>query len=88
MGPELVSRINNLLGHVVVEAIEFRVDPAAVEQVRASSHPKRGLRDEARGPIPKELIAAAAEIADSDLRERFIRAAENCIARREARTSI
>jgi hypothetical protein len=85
MSAELVSRINRLLGREVVEAIEFRIDPAAVEQVRANSEPRQCPEDKPRGPIPDELISAASEIADQDLRERFIRAAENCIARREAR---
>ena len=86
MSAELISRINKLLGREVVEDIEFRIDPAAVEQVRANSQPQ-GPRDKTGGPIPEELIAAASEITDEDLRERFIRAAENCIARREARTN-
>ena len=85
MSAELVSRINRLLGREVVEIIEFRIDPAKVEQVRANMQPAQSPRDEAREPIPDELISAASEIADQDLRERFIRAAENCIARREAR---
>jgi predicted nucleic acid-binding Zn ribbon protein len=85
MSAELVSRINRLLGREVVEIIEFRIDPATVEQVRANMQPAQSPRDEAREPIPDELISAANEIADQDLRERFIRAAENCIARREAR---
>ena len=85
MSTELISRINNLLGREVVEDIEFRIDPVTVEQVRASSQPP--ARDRIPGPIPDELIAAASEIADQDLRERFIRAAENCIARREALTN-
>jgi len=37
-------------------------------------------------PLPTELMAAAAEIADEELRARFVRAAGNCIARREAQT--
>jgi hypothetical protein len=85
MSTELISRINKLLGREVVEEIEFRIDPATVEQVRANS--QLSPQEKPRGPIPEELIAAADEIADHDLRERFIRAAENCIARREARTS-
>ena len=84
MSGELISRINRLLGREIVANIEFRIDPATVERVRASSQAK-GLSERARGPIPDELITAASEIADQDLRDRFIRAAENCIARREAR---
>jgi len=84
MSAELVSRINKLLGREVVEDIEFRIDPATVEQVRRNSPPRQDPRDKVRGPIPDGLVSAASEIADEDLRERFIRAAENCIARREA----
>jgi hypothetical protein len=83
MSAELISRINRLLGREVVGEIEFRIDPARVERVRSQNPP--GPRNKVRGPVPAELISAASEIADQDLRERFIRAAENCIARREAR---
>lgn len=83
MSAELISRINKLLDRKVVETIEFRIDPAAVEKVRAEVQPRE--RQEAPEPAPEELISAAGEIADPDLRERFIRAAENCIARRESR---
>jgi hypothetical protein len=85
MSLELISRINKLLGREVVQDIEFRIDPATVEQVRSRNRP--GPRDKVTAPIPDELISAASEIADEDLRERFIRAAENCIARRDARTN-
>ena len=85
MSAELVSRINKLLGREVVEDIEFRIDPATIEQVRTDSQPRQDQGGEVHGPIPEELVSAASEIADEDLRERFIRAAENCIARREAR---
>jgi hypothetical protein len=86
MSAELIARINRLLGRDVVEVIEFRIDPVTVEQVRANSQPRDRSQDEPREPIPDELKSAAGEILDPDLRDRFIRAAENCIARREART--
>ncbi|MDX6304723.1 MAG: hypothetical protein QOI77_1692 [Blastocatellia bacterium] len=85
MRSELISRINRLLGREVVDDIEFRIDPATVEQVRSQNRPSP--RNKVSEPMPDELISAAGEIADQDLRERFIRAAENCIARREARVS-
>jgi hypothetical protein len=85
MRSELISRINRLLGREVVDDIEFRIDPATVEQVRSQNRPSP--RNKVSEPMPDELISAAGEIADQDLRERFIRAAENCIARREARLS-
>jgi hypothetical protein len=86
MSTELLSRINKLLGREVVETIEFRIDPATVEQVRANL-PGQERPREPLGPVPAELISAASEIADPDLRERFIRAAENCMARRDAQTN-
>ena len=86
MSAELVFRVNQLLGRNIVDFIEFRVDPATVNQTRASAlSPRQRPRSEPRQPIPTELISAAASITDRDLRHRFIRAAENCIARREAR---
>ncbi len=84
MADELIARINRLLGREVVETIEFRIDPVIVERVRADSQPRDRSQDEPRDPIPDELKSAAREIVDPDLRDRFIRAAENCIARREA----
>lgn len=85
MSAELIARINRLLGRDVVEVIEFRIDPVIVERIRANSQPSDRSQDEPREPIPDELKSAAGEILDPDLRDRFIRAAENCIARREAR---
>lgn len=84
MSAELISRINRLLDREVVDTIEFRIDPAAVEQVRSDLQPQKSARNEDPQPIPEELILAAAEIADEGLRERFVRAAGNCIARRES----
>jgi len=84
MSGELISRINRLLGQEVVEALEFRIDSAAVERVRNDLQPQRSAQKENLQPLPEELISAASEIADEELRERFIRAAGNCIARRES----
>jgi len=84
MSAELLSRINRLLGRDVVDFIEFRIDPATIDSARAvNSRAKDSSRAETR-PIPAELVSAASTIADNELRERFMRAAENCIARREA----
>ena len=84
MSPEFIFRINKLLGRNVVDDIEFRVDPAAVDWVRSCIPAPRQSRNERRAPIP-ELVSAAHSIADPELRDRFIRAAENCIERRESR---
>jgi len=84
MSPEFIYRINKLLGRCVVDDIEFRIDPAAVDWVRSRIPAPRQSRNERRAPIP-ELVSAAHSIADPELRDRFIRAAENCIERRESR---
>ncbi|HVS21228.1 MAG TPA: DUF721 domain-containing protein [Pyrinomonadaceae bacterium] len=84
MSAELLFRINRLLGREVVDFIEFRVDPATVDQTRAQtlSHEQRSPAERGQ-PIPAELISAAGSIADHDLRQHFLRAAENCITRRD-----
>jgi len=88
MGPELVSRINQLLGRGLVDFIEFRIDPATLSQTRGKALAGgKDARRHALQPIPAELVSAASSINDRDLRERFVRAAENCIARRESRSS-
>ena len=84
MSPEFIFRVNKLLGRSVVDDIEFRIDPAAVDWVRSCIPAPRQSRNERRAPIP-ELVSAAHSIADPELRDRFIRAAENCIERRESR---
>jgi hypothetical protein len=87
MSAEMVFRVNQLLGRSVVDFIEFRVDPATVAKARAQAWPAKSLEQaERRTPIPAEVISAAGSIADPELRQRFVRAAENCITRREANT--
>lgn len=86
MSAELLFRVNRLLGREVVNFIEFRVDPVTVSQTRMNASQRgREPTTQSRPTIPAELISAAGSIADLDLRRRFLRAAENCIARRESR---
>ena len=88
MGGELVFRINRFLTREVVDFIEFRIDPATVESARAANaHSRESAPPKSSKPIPAELVDAAANISDRELRERFIRAAENCINRRESRAA-
>lgn len=79
MSAELVFRINKLLRQKVVERIDFRIDPHALSSLTA---PRRSTRRVSK-PLPSTVISSAAGIGDPDLRERFMRAAENCIERRE-----
>lgn len=83
LASELVLRINHLLGRKAVEFIEFRVDPATVKRANAPAEKQTERRP--TQPVPPQLIAAARSIADEDLRERFLRAAENCIERRDSK---
>lgn len=86
MSAELIFRLNNLLGQRTVEEIVFRINPSAVSQTQQES--ERSSPRVEPAPVPTELLFAAGSIADQELRARFIRAAENCIARRDSiRTS-
>ena len=79
MSAELIFRINKLLRQKVVERIEFRIDPRALTVQRRST-------PRVSGPLPTTIVSSAAGIADPELRERFMRAASNCIERRETLT--
>jgi hypothetical protein len=85
MSAELLFRVNRLLGRDLVDFIEFRIDPATIDSVRATNQSTKNPSRVETQPIPAELVSAASTIVDSELRERFMRAAENCIARRELR---
>ncbi|HEY8204983.1 MAG TPA: DUF721 domain-containing protein [Pyrinomonadaceae bacterium] len=81
MSAELVFRINKLLQDKVVESIEFRIDPLALRRRASATHAQRRTTVP---PLPANVVSSAAAIDDPELRERFMRAAENCIARRES----
>jgi hypothetical protein len=86
MAAEIVFRLNQLLDGPVVDFIEFRIDPATVAKARARTWPApNASRSEQPAPAPAEVLSAAGDIADPKLRRRFLRAAENCISRREAK---
>jgi hypothetical protein len=78
MSTELISRINRLLKRELVKAIDFRVNPT-----RGKANAAAGGQGQ-RAPLPDKIISSAAGIEDPELRERFMRAAANCIDRREA----
>jgi hypothetical protein len=79
MSAELIFRINKLLRRNVVERIEFRIDPRALGRGTAKHRSSPRVRE----PLPTAIVSSAAEIQDLELRERFMRAAENCISRRD-----
>lgn len=79
MSRELTSRINKLLRREVVKAIEFRVNAKLLKRASSSSRTRQSTKS-----LPESVISSAAAIDDPELRDRFIRAATNCIDRREA----
>jgi len=81
MTAELISRMNKLLKREVVKAIDFRVNARALKTRTGVPRTNKVVAP------PASVIASAAEIEDPDLRQLFLRAATNCIDRREAISS-
>jgi hypothetical protein len=85
VSPQLVFRLNSLLGQAVVTYVEFRVDPQTVRAERArlrSTQFERLTQEEAALDRAAELDDAAHAIHDDDLRRRFLLAAGSCMNRR------
>lgn len=83
MSAELIFRVNKVLRQDVVDRIEFRINPHALGRATGKHRSSPRVRE----PLPSTIVSSAAEIQDSELRERFMRAAENCISRRDFRKS-
>jgi hypothetical protein len=81
MSAELLYRVNKLLGQKLVDALAFQIDPRQVVIAQPESAKSQKATP---APVPNELLFAAGSISDRDLRERFVRAAGNCISRRDA----
>jgi hypothetical protein len=69
-----------VLGHSLVKLIELRVDPNALAKTRKPEGAPSKHSDYA---VPFELLAAASEIQDADLRRAFLGAAMSCVKRLE-----
>lgn len=85
MTGELLYRLKNLLGGRTVNQIAFRISPGDI------TRPQPPQRDEQKrtprpGALPTELLFAAGAITDEELRARFLRAADNLIARRDSQS--
>jgi hypothetical protein len=78
--PQLLFRLNTVLGHSLVKLIELRIDPNALPNTRRPQGTPSQPSDSA---VPFELRAAASEIQDADLRRAFLGAATSCIKRLE-----
>ncbi len=77
--PQLLFRLNTILGHSLVKLIELRIDPKALPEKR----PPKATAAVRTDAVPFELLAAASEIQDADLRRAFIGAATSCVKRLE-----
>lgn len=82
MRPQLLFRLNSVLGHSLVKLIEFREEPSALPKARVAAGAAEKKSDDA---IPFELRAAASEIQDGDLRRAFLGAAASCVKRLETK---
>lgn len=78
---QLLFRINSILGQPLVTFVDFRVDPRAVAKARGPQYPNRTSREIEPTPVSVELVTAAAEIKDKDLRRVFLGAAVSCLNR-------
>jgi len=85
VSPQLVFRLNSLLGQAVVTYVEFRVDPQTVREERArlrTTRYEKLTQEDAALSRAVELGDAASAIHDEDLRRRFLLAAGSCMNRR------
>jgi hypothetical protein len=87
MSGQLLFRLNSVLGQAVVTYIEFRIDPKTVaterkvlgrKKIERAAREKRALK-----AVSGSVQAAANEIRDEALRERFLIAAGSCLSRVE-----
>ncbi|MBA2525457.1 MAG: DUF721 domain-containing protein [Pyrinomonadaceae bacterium] len=78
---QLLFRLNSILGQPLVTFVDFRVDPKAVANAQWPQHAKGTSGELDPAKISVELVTAAAEIKDKDLRRAFLGAAMSCINR-------
>lgn len=80
MSAQMLFKLNAVVGNTV-KFIEFVVDAQAVESSRVQ---RVGSSDvSALAELTPELKRSAEAIADGDLREQFLAAAANCLARKK-----
>lgn len=76
LAPQFLYKLNSALGKSMVDMIEFRVAPEAIDAV-----PARDNEPEEEPSLPAELAISAKSIRDEDLRNTVLKAAANCLAR-------
>lgn len=80
MSPEILYKINRLLGADIARFIEYRVDPRSIE---AQRHREPEIRFHRLDEIIRDLEPHVRDLADPELRAAFLRAASKCIERTE-----
>ena len=80
MSPQMVFRLNSILGTRVVTRIEFRVDTSLVIQRPAQPRVEEELHE---NDVSLEVWSAANAIEDKQLRKAFLRAATVSLRRTE-----
>ncbi len=79
LSPQMLYKLNASLGNRTVNFIEFRIDAKAVAALRETVG---ATTDNAPTEIAPSLAAAAEAIGDESLREQFLSAAGNYLAKR------
>ena len=79
LAPQLLFRVNAMLGRPLVEFLEFRIDPAAVATGTGRAEETEAKPDST--DIPREVFESAAAIKDDQLRKAVLKAAANCLSR-------
>jgi predicted nucleic acid-binding Zn ribbon protein len=74
----LLFRVNAALGQTLINSIELKIDPDALPSKCAQHQTRRHGET-----LPDELISAASQIADPELRDLFLGAVESCLLRSE-----
>lgn len=86
LSPQMIFKLNSILGSSVVKFIEFRIDESVVQADRAERKKNKvdaaELQQKAEREISPELAAAAGNIADENLKQAFLLAAASCIMRK------
>ena len=79
MRGQLLFRVNSILGHPVVDAIEFVIDPKLGKAPAEEQKPDEEPLD---NEVPLELWSAANAIQDKELRRKFLKTAALALKRK------
>jgi hypothetical protein len=79
MKGQLLFRVNSILGQPLLNNIELRIDPKAVFIAPPEKLNSAEILD---NEVPMELWSAASAIRDTELRQKFLKAAVRALKRR------